>query len=61
MTCLGDSANCKVVVAKGGLVVMRIDGGGMCGPMRSSRVAVNHRRGERGEPPVLALMLIGHY
>jgi hypothetical protein len=37
MTCVGDSANCQVVVAKGGLVVIRIEGGGIYGPMRSSR------------------------
>jgi hypothetical protein len=69
MSYLDDSANCEVVVAKGGLVVMTIDSAAefatRCPEQYEAIVEcaafVNHRRVECGEPPVLALMLIGHY
>src|SRR5262249_447676 len=69
MTYLDDSANCGVVVAKGGLVVMRIDSAAefaaRCPEQYQAVIEcsafVNQRRVRRGESPILALVLIGHY
>ncbi len=69
MTYLDDSANCEVAVGEGGLVVMKIDSAAefaaRCPEQYQTIVEcaafVNHRRVARGESPVLALMLIGHY
>ncbi|HKD26654.1 MAG TPA: hypothetical protein VKC66_12235 [Xanthobacteraceae bacterium] len=69
MTYLDDTANCEVVVAEGGLVVIRIDSAAafaaQCREQYEATLEcaafVNHRRVEAGQLPILALMLIGHY
>ncbi len=69
MTYLDDPANCGVAVAEGGLDLIMIDSAAefaaRCPEQYQAIVEcaafVNHRRVERGEPPILALMLIGHY
>jgi hypothetical protein len=69
MTYLDDAANCEVVVAEGGLVVIRIGSAAefaaRCPEQYQAIVEcaafVNHRRVKLGQLPILALMLIGHY
>jgi hypothetical protein len=71
MTYLDDpgSGMSNIVVANGGLVVIKVDEAAAFAAqcpeqytaLLESAAFVNHRRVKLGEPPILALMLIGHY
>jgi hypothetical protein len=64
-----DEPDTRVSVAKGGLVVIRVEEAekfaSRCPEQHAALLEytafVNHRRVEAGEPPILALMLVGHY
>ena len=64
-----DSGMSSVTVAKGGLVIIRVENASAlkkrCPELYDALVEcaafVNYRRVDVGESPILALMLIGHY